>query len=150
MRALINYGIFFLCSISSVFAAANNETHKVVNTVSYEHVLNWSLGLIIVLCLFFACIWMMRKMGTLPGKTKDSMKVVAGLSLGMREKIVLVQMGERQLVLGVTPGRVEKLLILEGSDQLFQDKSDSTYGGDFSSKLKQVMTGDTKTGDTNE
>ncbi|MCK5122415.1 MAG: flagellar biosynthetic protein FliO [Methylococcales bacterium] len=111
------------------------------NTVSYGHILNWSLGLLVVLCLFFACVWFMRKMGVLSISPKQSMRVVTGLSLGVREKLVLVQVGDRQLVLGVTPGRIDNLLVLEGDDQLFLDKSGSEEKNEFSLKLKQVMAG---------
>ena len=141
MKVLIHFGTLFLCSISSVFAAASNNTDKSVKTVSYEHVLNWSLGLIIVLCLFFACIWFMRKMGALPVNPRQNMKLIGGLSLGMREKLVLVQVGEKQLVLGVTAGRINKLLVLEGNEQLYQEKSDSPVEGEFSKTLKQLLTG---------
>jgi len=129
----------FICSTTVVFSAI--EQKQTVSTVSTAHVLNWSFGLIIVLALFFVCIWFMKKMGALPVSSKQNMKVLSGLSLGMREKLVLVQVGEKQLVLGVTPGRVEKLLMLEGEDRLFQQiKSDNTEE-DFSLKLKQIMSG---------
>jgi len=126
----------FICSTTVVFSAI--EQKQTVSTVSTAHVLNWSFGLIIVLALFFVCIWFMKKMGALPVSSKQNMKVLSGLSLGMREKLVLVQVGEKQLVLGVTPGRVEKLLMLEGEDRLFQQ--DNTEE-DFSLKLKQIMSG---------
>lgn len=136
MKSLIQSLIVFICSTTVVFSAI--EQKQTVSTVSTAHVLNWSFGLIIVLALFFVCIWFMKKMGALPVSSKQNMKVLSGLSLGMREKLVLVQVGEKQLVLGVTPGRVEKLLMLEGEDRLFQQ--DNTEE-DFSLKLKQIMSG---------
>jgi len=139
LKSLIQSLIVFICSTTVVFSAI--EQKQTVSTVSTAHVLNWSFGLIIVLALFFVCIWFMKKMGALPVSSKQNMKVLSGLSLGMREKLVLVQVGEKQLVLGVTPGRVEKLLMLEGEDRLFQQiKSDNTEE-DFSLKLKQIMSG---------
>jgi len=136
LKSLIQSLIVFICSTTVVFSAI--EQKQTVSTVSTAHVLNWSFGLIIVLALFFVCIWFMKKMGALPVSSKQNMKVLSGLSLGMREKLVLVQVGEKQLVLGVTPGRVEKLLMLEGEDRLFQQ--DNTEE-DFSLKLKQIMSG---------
>jgi flagellar protein FliO/FliZ len=117
------------------------ESKQVAGTVSYAHVLNWSIGLIIVLGIFFACVWFMKKMGALQINAKDNMKVVGGLSLGMREKLVLVQLGEKQLLLGITPGNIEKLMVLEGEDKLFQKSEAEASEADFSSKLKQVMRG---------
>ncbi len=123
---------------SPVFAAIETESKKVATSVSYTHVLNWSIGLIFVLALFFACVWLMKKMGTLPGNTKENMRVIGGLSLGMREKLVLVQIGNKQMVLAVTPGRINKLLVLEGEDKIVQQSKEE---GDFSNKLKQIMSG---------
>lgn len=138
----MNILIIFLYSNSSVFAAVDIESKKVVSPVSYSQIMNWGLGLIVVLSIFFACVWFMRKTGALPAQTKDNMQVVGGLSLGMREKLVLVQVGKKQMVLAVTPGKIDNLLVLEGEDQLNQEKLvDSTAKGDFSNKLKQMMTG---------
>jgi flagellar protein FliO/FliZ len=86
----------------------------------------------------------MKKMGALsPINSRDKMKVVAGLSLGGREKIVLVQVGEKQLLLGVSPGKIDNLLVLEGDDCIYQEKNNgmSEAENDFSHKLKQIMKG---------
>jgi flagellar protein FliO/FliZ len=127
--------------VSAVYAGAGIESKKIVKSVTYDHVLNWLLGLVFVLGLFFACIWFMRKMGALPVNSREKMKVVAGLSLGGREKLILVQIGEKQMVLGVSPGSVNNLLVLEGEDCMFQEDSDKKAGGEFAKNLKQVMAG---------
>jgi flagellar protein FliO/FliZ len=41
------------------------------------------------------------------------MRVIAGLPLGARERAVLVQVGNQQILLGVAPGRVQMLHVLE-------------------------------------
>jgi flagellar protein FliO/FliZ len=137
----MNYGAVFLCSISTVFAAVDVDSKKTGTMVTSDHVLNWSLGLIVVLCLFFVCLWFMRKMGALPTSTKQNMKVISGLSLGMREKLVLVQVGDKQLLLGVTSNRIDNLLVLEGDEQLFKDNPEDHADSEFSKKLKQLMAG---------
>ena len=137
----MNYGAVFLCSISTVLAAVDVDSKKAGETVTYEHVLNWSLGLAVVLCLFFVCLWFMRKMGALPTSAKQNMKVISGLSLGMREKLILVQVGDKQLLLGVTSNRIDNLLVLEGDEQLFKDNPEGRADSEFSKKLKQLMAG---------
>jgi len=141
MRVIIYIVATFLCSISSAFALIESTNKKAVTAVTSDHVLNWSLGLFVVLSLFFACIWFMRKMGALPTANHSNMRVVSGVSLGVREKLVLVQVGEKQMVLGVTPGRISNLLVLEGSEQLFKDKVTEQGESDFSQKLKQLLAG---------
>jgi flagellar protein FliO/FliZ len=131
----------FLFSISSAYAAIDIDGKKPTRLVTYDHVVSWALGLIIVIALFFACIWLMRKMGALPENSKQKMRVIAGLSLGGREKVMLVQVGEKQIVLGVSPGRINNLLVLEDNDQVVQETKERPAEGEFSEKLKQIMTG---------
>lgn len=93
------------------------------------------------------CAWLVKKIGAFsPVNSKDKMKVVAGLSLGGREKILLVQVGEKQLVLGVSPGKIDNLLVLEGDDRVFQEKNNNinTAENDFSQKLQQIVNGSLK------
>jgi flagellar protein FliO/FliZ len=141
LRILIASITIFLFSISSTYAAIDIDGKKPTRLVTYDHVMSWALGLIIVIALFFACIWLMRKMGALPENSKQKMRVIAGLSLGGREKVMLVQVGEKQIVLGVSPGRINNLLVLEDNDQVVQETKERPAEGEFSEKLKQIMTG---------
>lgn len=129
-------------SISIAMAAVEGGLEKAETTVSYQHVMSWALGLIVVLCVFFFCVWFVRKTGILPVVSQQKMTVITGLSLGMREKLVLVQVGDKQLVLGVSPGRIDNLLVLEGDDQLLAEKIKDESENDFSDKLKQLMKGE--------
>jgi len=110
-------------------------------TIFSEHLLNWSLSLIVVLGLFFLALWLMKKTGMLATPDKQVIKVVGGLSLGVREKLVLVQVGHKQLLLGVTPGRISNLLVLDADQQLISEQVKEQASDDFASKLKQLMTG---------
>ena len=141
MRILIASITIFLFSISSTYAAIDIDGKNPTRLVTYDHVMSWALGLIIVIALFFACIWLMRKMGALPENSKQKMRVIAGLSLGGREKVMLVQVGEKQIVLGVSPGRINNLLVLEDNDRVVQETKERPAEGEFSEKLKQIMTG---------
>ena len=60
----------------------------------------------------------MRKLSGISAGGTEKMRIVGGLSLGMREKVILLQVGKKQLVLGVTPGRIDALHVLEGDDCL--------------------------------
>ena len=68
------------------------------------------------------------------------MRLLGGLSLGMREKVILLQVGKKQLVLGVTPSRIETLLVLEGEDCLLKEEAlPASEGAGFSQKLMQAL-----------
>jgi len=141
LRIITTITAIFLFSISSVCTAIEIDGKKPTKLVTYDHVVSCALGLIIVIALFFACIWLMRKMGALPENSKQKMRVIAGLSLGGREKVILLEVGEKQLVLGVSPGGINNLLVLEDNDRVVQETKERPAEGEFSQKLKQIMTG---------
>lgn len=127
------------------FAGAGLDAPKqAVRTVSSDDMLHWSVGLLIVLGVFFLCVWGVRKLSGMPVNGAEKMRVVGGLSLGVREKVILLQLGKKQLVLGVTPGRIEALHVLEGDDCLTREEP-SIMGkdGSFAQKLMLAMKGQT-------
>lgn len=139
MKSFIYSGFIFLFLPLPAFSAIETESGSAITDISYDHILNWSSGLIIVLSIFFACIWFVRKMGVLPANGKDNMRVISALSVGTREKIVLVQVGEKQLLLGVAPGSINKILVLEDDERLFQQTESESVESDFSQKIKQII-----------
>jgi flagellar protein FliO/FliZ len=115
---------------------------QAVRTVSSGDVLQWGIGLLIVLGVFFLCIWGMRKLSGIAINSTEKMRIVGGLSLGMREKVILLQVGKKQLILGVTPGRIDALHVLEGDDCLNREEPVSmSMDTGFAQKLMQVMKG---------
>lgn len=129
--------------VPACFAVSGDDVPKqTVRTVSSGDMLHWSVGLLIVLGVFFLCVWGMRKLGGITVNGAGKMRVVGGLSLGMREKVVLVQVGKKQLILGVTPGRIDALHVLEGDDCLSSSEP-SAIGKDsgFGAIVAQVMKG---------
>jgi flagellar protein FliO/FliZ len=138
--SFITLGSSLLLMPHSMLMAAELEKKNITQTVSSEHVLNWAFGLVVVLALFFVCAWIMRKMGNFSISSREGMKVISALSLGVREKLILVQVGKKQLVLAVMPGKVDKLLVLEGEDQLLKE-AESQAGSEFNQQLTKLMKG---------
>lgn len=62
-----------------------------------------------VIVLLFVCAWFLKRWqpGLAPGQ--GGMQIRGVLPLGGRDRVVVVQVGERQLLLGVSPGRVVRL-----------------------------------------
>ena len=83
--------------------------------VSLVNVLQIMTYLTLVILIIVGCAWLFRRYGRINSAMNGDLKVVAGLSVGQREKIVLVEVGSVQLLLGVAPGRVQTLHVLEGA-----------------------------------
>lgn len=69
------------------------------------------LGLAFVIALIYACAWIMRRVGAGGMSGAGSMRVIASLPVGSKERVVLVQVGETQMLLGVAPGSVNTLQV---------------------------------------
>ncbi len=127
---------------SACFAVQGADAPKqAVRTISSGDMLHWGVGLLIVLAIFFFCVWAMRKLSGTSVNGAEKMHVIGGLSLGMREKIILLQVGKKQLILGVTPGRIDALHVLEGDDCLNNEPLSGAKDGGFGAIVKQVMKG---------
>lgn len=89
-----------------------------------------------VVAAIFAVAWMFRRVGGLTGVASGSLRIVGGLSLGGRERVVLVQVGEQQILLGVAPGRIQSLHVLPAP----LDVAKSNFSTDgFAAKLQAAI-----------
>lgn len=66
-------------------------------------------ALLLVLGLIVGLAWLLRRLPGSGFRPADSLKVVASLQLGAKERAVVVEVGGRQLLLGVTPAGISRL-----------------------------------------
>jgi len=112
---------------------------KAASTVD---MVQWLLGLSIVLGLLFFCLWLLRRYGHFSRLPPGQFRVLAAISLGGRERAVLVQAGRRQLVLGVAPGQVRTLCVLEGEERIPVEAAGREIS--FAEMLAEARPGDGK------
>ncbi|MEO6928750.1 MAG: flagellar biosynthetic protein FliO [Casimicrobiaceae bacterium] len=70
------------------------------------------VGLGIVLALIWGAAWVMRRLNVGTQAAGSAIRVLASQALGQRERIVLVEVADQWLVLGVAPGHVSALSTL--------------------------------------
>ncbi|MCP8689412.1 flagellar biosynthetic protein FliO [Marinobacterium sedimentorum] len=90
------------------------------------------MGLVIVIMAILLVLWLIKRFTGL-GVQGRHLKVIAALPLGTREKAVLIEVGGRQLLLGVAPGRVS---LLERFDQPVVE---TDPGAGFGARLREVL-----------
>ncbi|MBK1674870.1 flagellar biosynthetic protein FliO [Ectothiorhodospira shaposhnikovii] len=96
------------------------------------------MGLILVILAILVLGFMMRRMGGMNAGVSGELRVLGAVSLGARERMVLVQAGKTQLLLGVAPGRVQTLHVLDEPIQP-KDRAVETYPGNFAERLRHAM-----------
>ncbi len=94
-----------------------------------------TLGMLVVLGLILALAWLLKRSGRFQAAAGGGLRVLGGLSMGARERVVLIQAGETQLLLGVAPGRVQTLHVLEQP----LAAGDALPGGGFAEQLARVI-----------
>lgn len=131
-----------LGGLQSAFAAAADSAQSTAQTVpapvnidpvNAGSVAQMILGLLLVVGLILLLAWLLRRFAGMQGQHRG-MQVVASLPLSAREKLVLVQVGEKQLLLGVAPGRVSRL---DSYDEPVIEPG--SPAGEFALRLQQVM-----------
>lgn len=70
------------------------------------------IGLVAVLLLIAATAWVAKRFGITRGGAANVLQVISSASVGARERVVVVEVGESWLVVGVAPGSVNALMTL--------------------------------------
>jgi flagellar protein FliO/FliZ len=70
------------------------------------------LSLLLVLAAVFGAAWVMRRLRGIGKFGGGALQIVTEIAVGTKERVVLVQVGNQQLLLGVAPGRVSTLHVL--------------------------------------
>jgi flagellar protein FliO/FliZ len=105
--------------------------------LSATNLLETAGGLVLVLALIMALAWLFRRMGRLPGAGKGVVQIVGGVSLGPRERAVVLAVDGVRLLVGVAPGRVQTLHVL-GPELAREASEDVEQVVTFSERLEQA------------
>ena len=97
------------------------------------------LGLALVLVLIFGMAWLIRRMGRFQQLGQGALRVLGGLSVGQRERIVLIQAGETQLLIGLAPGHIRTLHVLD--KPVAVNTAQSAPAASFADRLQAVLKG---------
>jgi flagellar protein FliO/FliZ len=71
-----------------------------------------TLALVLVLGAVFALAWVMKRVRGFGSRVGRSVDVLAQVPLGQKERAVLLKVGPTQILIGVSPGRVNTLYVL--------------------------------------
>lgn len=137
--AISSFSVFSI--VYAITGMAGSIVGQAVPELAKTTVSQGLVALALVIVLFLICVGLLRKFNI--GSISDTrrMQIVAGVSLGMREKVVLLQVGAKQLVLAVTPGRIETLAVLEGDECLGSPVNPEEKATDrlFVQQLRQAL-----------
>lgn len=98
-------------------------------------ILQMLFGLGLIVGLLFVGAYLLRKLNGRRGFGHSGpLRIVGGLMLSTRERIVLLEVGEQWLVIGIVPGQIKTLHTLPKGELPAADASDKP----FAQWLKQI------------
>lgn len=116
-------------------AAAPATAASIQEPLAMNNLWQLTLGMLVVLALIMAIAWLLKRSGRFQMAAGGGLRVLGGLSMGARERVVLMQVGETQLLIGVAPGRVQTLHVLDRP----LEENEAASGAGFSAQLASLL-----------
>lgn len=89
---------------------ATHPNPELFDPLSSGYLLKLVFSLVIVLALMFIVVWFLKRTGRFNGRAGNyPLSVLAQMPVGTRDRILLIAVGERQMLLGVSQGHIEPL-----------------------------------------
>lgn len=131
---MMNIIIFALILISPELFAQTNDTPNALTHVELTRVCG---GLLLVLMIIMALSWIVKRMQLVSLSTSKGFQSIASMSLGPKERIILLRVGTRYFLTGAGGGTVT--LLHDFGEELpagFEAKSTSSFAEALKSAVR--------------
>ena len=122
-----------------VCAEVIEQTKTGSDPLAFSSLVQLTLGMLTVLAIIIGLAWILKRSGRFQITAGGGLKILGGLSMGARERVVLLQVGETQLLVGVSPGSVKTLHVLD--KPLVQENNTNAIGSGFAQQLGALLSG---------
>jgi flagellar protein FliO/FliZ len=126
---LLRLFLFFLPTLS--LASENNSA--IISSTSY---IQATIALGVIVALLVGAAWLVKKLSGGREFGQGGVKIVGGVVLGPRERVVLLEVGQERLVIGIVPGQIRTLHRLAVPDQSSESTKESMPERPFKYWLK--------------
>ncbi|NVD98324.1 flagellar biosynthetic protein FliO [Massilia sp. BJB1822] len=102
--------------------------------------LQTTLALAVVLGLLVGLAWLLKRFGPRSIASGNTVKLVGALSVGARERILVVEVGEQWIVVGASPGRMNALATMPRQEGVAEALPQQNLpGANFAEWFKQTI-----------
>ena len=123
-------------ALTPLALAAQTETPAGLEPMSSPYLLKLTGGLLFIVAAIFVLAWLLRKLNVNHAATPGLIRIVAGINVGARDRILLLQVGDEQILVGMSPGRISRLHELK---QPLEAPLGQVAGGAFAARLAGLM-----------
>lgn len=132
-------------SVTLPLLAQAQETQSTANVVTSVappdlggSILQMLFSLFFVLALLIGGLYLLKKISNPRSGTSNLLRVIAATTVGTRERVVVVEVADTWLVLGVAPGQITRLHQLPADKTSLAAQSQQT-NQDFAHWLNKIM-----------
>lgn len=104
---------------------------------SSTHLASVAAGLVLIVALILALGWFLRRFNQGGLFNNSSIKIIATLPLGTRERLAVVDVGGQQLLLGITATQINTLHVFD--EPVIAAGDSSSASSDFGKKLMAIL-----------
>jgi flagellar protein FliO/FliZ len=118
----------------------------VFDPLSSSYLFKMMLSLSVVLVLMFLVVWLLKRTGRFEGRAGNyPLRVLTQMTVGTRERVLLIAVGDRQMLLGVTSGHIEPLGWVDPPIEIDTSKK-SSYPGHMDNAFARLFQSQLKPG----
>lgn len=100
-----------------------------------------AFALLVIVAIILLCAWLLRRLGPGQGAAGQHLKVIAGKAVGPKERVVIVEVNDTWLVLGVSAGGISKLHELPAGSTPPAVVAGGTFARRFAAALRHQARG---------
>lgn len=140
--------VILLLLSGPLFAAESGESvvkpvvesvaKPVVQPLPYDNALNVVVGLSLILGLLFVAAWLVRRFQGVHGGDTRAIQVVSQLPMGVKERILLLRVGDENILVGCTPQSIRPLHSWQGPCPKVDENSAAGQGA-FAAQIQQLL-----------
>lgn len=135
-RLLLLLGTALMPLVARAEGSAADAAVAQLPVAAGEDVVGMMGSLLLMAALLFAGLWFVRRLRSAQRPSQAGVAVVSQIPLGMKEKLLVLQVGDERLLVGCTPASMQTLHRWE-ADALPEQAAASA--GDFASLLKKHL-----------
>lgn len=124
---------------ASAAEAQGGAPASVPSVVSFGGMFQMLLALLVVLGAIVGAAWLLKRFGPTQLGPGGAMKVLGGVAVGPRERLVLVEVGETWLIVGVAQGQVMAVHSMARPADAALQSAASPAASPFAERLKQML-----------
>ncbi|MNE63401.1 Flagellar protein FliO [compost metagenome] len=141
MRAIAAFAGLFASQLACAAASPAATTAAAPGSLSGQ-LAQMVFGLLLVVGLIFFLAWLLRRMQGTAVKGGQVIEIVGSRAIGPRDRLLLVQVGKEQILIGHTPGSIEALHVLAEPVEVPASARQATP--EFAQRLMELMGKDHK------